>query len=605
MKIVTTAAQAILNSYLPKDLQDYKRVLDKKGTGGLLQTVAVKYPGQYKDILFNLKKMGEVVGYKTGSSFSIEDFKSPVNKEQIIDEAAAKLPAKGAKYEDIINTFGKARKEIEEKTLAESLKRGNSLAHFVVSGARGSASQLASTISTSVMYSDALGRPIPVPVKHSFSEGLDPTEYWASTYGTRKGVIATKFATPEGGFFNKQVGYISGNMLITEDDCKTTNGIEAKTEDPENLGRLTAKSYLNYPANTIISNAFISDLKKANINSILIRSPISCESDNGVCKKCFGNYRNGIPPEVGENVGINSSAALTEPFTQGAMKEKHTGGVIKTRVETLSGLPLVRQLLKVPEVFKSGATVAEADGKINKIEPVERGGWNIYIGKKIHYIRPEYDILVKEGDNIEAGQPLSNGIINPADVTKFRGIGEGRKSLFDSLRQAYVDDGKKMDKIHMETLARSAVNLAQVNDNEFLDDNVPGDIGTISKLQKYYKPDYEDMDTSNANGKFLAKPYLHLTAGTQLKPSMLEALSKNGYNKISVTDQQPPFSPVMIRLDDVPSYKDNWLARLFSQQVKKKILQAVHGGESAKIHSEEFIPSYIYGKEFGKPKVGY
>jgi len=602
MTVKTTVGQFLINQKLPEPLRDYDRVLNKKNLGVLLKDIATKYPTQYKEILMGFKDIGQRTSYLKGSGLGIKDFDPPIDYKSILDKEVAKIPS-SATDAVVVDKFAEIQKKIENRTMDAAMKKGNIMAFQIASGARGSPAQLASTITTPTLYADNMGKPIRVPIRHSFSEGLDPVEYFAGTYGTRAGVISTKMATPEGGFFGKQLGYISGNMLITEEDCNTDNGTDTDITDSENIGRLLARQTGRYPKNTILTPEIISDLKKQNINKIIIRSPLSCESDEGMCQKCRGFTEQGTIPALGENVGSNTSAALSESATQGAMNVKHTGGQVASAKK--SGLELIKQLMKVPKIFRGGAVVSELDGNIGKIYKAPQGGYNVEVGNVNHYVLPGYDILVKQGDTIEAGQPLSSGIINPADVTRLRGIGEGRRFLSDSLRTAFLNDGSKVNKVHMESMARSAINHAKVADNTFIDDYVPGDVATITAIQKHYNPIGKEADVEKTNGKFLAKPYMHLNAGTMIKPSIIKLLKENGINKIKITDEEPPFDPVMIRLDDVPAYKDNWVARLFSTQIKKKLLGATHKSESAPIHSTEFIPSYITATEFGKPKIHY
>lgn len=607
-----TAGQFLINNALPKDLQDKNRVMDKKSLNHVLNEVAKKYPKDYPSIVYNLKKIGQESAYLNGSSFTLDDFKTPINKDKIFRQAEERIAKRtlGKKSEKekekiFVEEYFKAKQKIEKDVFEESLRRGNTLAHMVNSGSRGNKSQLNSTIGAATLYTDHLNRPILSPVKKSFSEGLTPREYIASTPGTRKGVVATKFATPMGGFFNKQMGYVTGNIIVSADDCGTNNGIEEPALDPYNIGRVLSRSIAGVPAGTVIDNRIMSMFKKKRVDKIFIRSPLSCESDAGICKKCRGYTENGSFASLGDNVGINSSSALTEPFTQGAMKEKHTGGTM-SKLNAVGGFDLIRQLVKIPRVFKGGAAISNVDGVVSKIEKAPQGGNNIFVGEEKHYAPDGFPLTVKEGDVIEAGEPLSLGIVNPSKVTKHRGIGEGRMSLYRSLRNAYVDDGKNIDKVHMETVARGLVNNVKIKDIGEMSSHIPGDIVTYTSANRHYDPKRTmDIGTKNAAGKYLAKPYLHFTAGTKLKKKMTDYLNKKGVGTLRVTDTPPPFVPHMVRLDDSPSYKENWIARLFSDKIQSKLLNALHRGEKARIHSEEFIPSYIEGKDFGKIQIGY
>ena len=473
----------------------------------------------------------------------------------------------------------------------------------VFSGARGNPSQLSSTIASPVMYSDQTGSIIPIPILNSLAEGLSPAEMFAGSYGTRKGVVSTIKATPEGGFFNKQVGYVAGNILITEDDCYTNNGIKESADDPENIGRVLAMSAGIYKAGDIVDDKALAYFIKKRINNIVIRSPITCEARNGLCKKCYGYNENGSMTSIGDNVGINSSAALSEPFTQSAMNVKHSSGVIGQKK---IGLPLIRQVLKIPKSFVGGAIVSEKNGKVDNIRKAPQGGFFVSVEGHNHYIQPEIDIMVKNEDIVEKGDILSDGIINPADITRLRGIGEGRKYLASTIKKAYTDGGLNMNKIHTENLARAMINSVKIESDEEFNENVPGDIITLSSAQKNYKPKHPYItNITKAENKYLAKPYLHYSMGTNLTKKMINDIKSVNIHNVEVTDYEPPFQPIMLRLDDVPSIDDNFINRLYSIHLKSKLLDATHRGEKASLRSSNFIPSFIYGKDFGKDKILY
>jgi DNA-directed RNA polymerase subunit beta' len=601
--MITTAGQAIINAMLPRQHRDYRRELNKKSLLALMNNVAKTHTKEYSDIALRLQKIGRKVAYLDGASYTLDDFRSPIGKEDLYRKAEelekGKIPA-----DKIGAEFYQLQKDMIKKSLAAGLKKGTTLAKMVHSGSKGKPNQYLTATYSPIMYTDNLNRPIPLAIKNSISDGLTPAEFFAGSFGTRKGAVATKFATPEGGFFNKQVGYVAGNLLVSTEDCGTDNGVSCKADDPENIGRQLAAPVASFPKGTLITDRVIADLLKKKKDTIVIRSPISCEADSGVCQKCYGHNEKGMIPSVGDDVGINSSAALTEPFTQGAMNVKHSGGVIG---KSKSGMALVQQLLKIPKVFAGGATVAEIDGKIIKTEEAPQGGFFVSVGDQRHYIQPHQKLKVKIGDSIERGLPLSDGIINPADVTRLRGIGEGRKFLANSLKEAYTDDDKGfINKIHMEVLAKAMNSNVRINDHTQFKDHVPGDIVSVALAQKSYSPNgVKEVLTSQAKDKYLAKPYLHYSMGTRLTPKMTEEIFLHGAKKIKVTDEEPPFSPMMVRLDDVPSTKENWLSRLYSIHLKQKILTSTHRGEEAKIHGSDFIPSYIRGTEFGKKKHEY
>jgi DNA-directed RNA polymerase subunit beta' len=602
MALEGTAGQILFNESLPREFRSYGKTIGKKELEGILQSIAEKQPGKYKSTLVDIKSFADRAAYvKSGLKFS--DFSSPIDHRKIIGDFEKTVSA-NASDEEVRKKFTELQKRVDDETFSEGLKRKNLMAMQVASGSRGNPSQLASTISSPVLYADNFGKPIRVPVKNSFSEGLTPTEYWGSTYGTRRGVISTKFATPKGGYFGKQLGYVMNDVVVTTADCGTKNGIDTSADDPDNIGRVLAMATSGFPAGTTLTPELLTDIKKRGATRFLIRSPITCEAESGVCQKCRGFNENGRFPEIGSNVGQNSAHALSESSTQAAMKEKHTGGQVGTAGKDLLGQ--LTHIVRIPKIFTGGAVVSKIDGTVKDVSEAPQGGYFVKVEEKEHYVLPGFNILVKPGDTLEAGQALSDGIVNPADVTKLRGIGEGRKHLADTFRATMLKNNLKINKVHSETLARSMINLAQVEDNTLKDDTAPGDIISFSQAQKRYSPDdRQEIATDRSVGKFLTKQYLHFTAGTQIKPSMVQMLKQYGIDTVEVSDETPPFSPIMVRIDDTPGFKSNWVQRMFSSQLKKKIIGSAQKTEDAPIHGLDFIPSYVTAREFGKPKVGY
>lgn len=602
--MITTVGQVIINSVLPKDLRDYSRQLDAKGISALLDGVSKKYPEKYKFVSEALKHFGQKVSYLDGSSFSIDDFDPYVDRTELLQAAEELRKQKNVNIWDVSKRFIAIQKKLEDETKKKGLLINNSLAKIIASGSKGKPSQLVSTVTSPVMYADHKDRPIPVPVVHSLAEGLSPAEFAANSFGTRKGVYSTKFSTPVSGYFNKEVGFVTTDMLITEMDCGAGSGILSRSDDKESIGRVLAKGTGAYPAGTVITNKVLSDMMAKGTKDIIIRSPSTCHTKDGVCSKCYGTTEKGIFPDLGEPIGTSASSALTEPFTQGSMSAKHLGGIIG---KSKNGIELIQQLLKIPKNFPLGATIAQEEGVVEKIEKAPQGGNFVYLNGYKHYVHPSNELKYKQGEYVEQGMPISSGIVNPAEVVKFRGIGEGRKILTDSLKEAYKDDGKgEVFKKHMEVLSRAMINHATIDDDFDFEDNLPGDVVTMSKIQKIYKPkNAMPVKTDKSIGYYLAKPYLHYTVGTKITPSVRDNIKMYEGNEIDVVEKKPPFTPMMVRMDDVPAYKDNWIERLYSIHLKQKLLESTARADTADIHTNHWVPSFIWGADFGKSKVKY
>ena len=308
-------------------------------------------------------------------------------------------------------------------TLADAA--GNGFAMQVKSKARGNQDQLSAMINTPGVYKDPSGRTVPLFIRHSYAEGLTPAEYWAGSYGARTGVVSTKFATAKAGELGKLLSSASIEQVVTEDDCNTINGIPVDVTDKDNVGCVLARDVGSYKAGDIITKQIMTDLEKKGIDKIIVRSPVTCNAKNGICSHCAGVRETGKLPEIGYNLGLNSASALAERIAQGSLNTKHSGKKIEG--SGYSGFDMLKRMATIPEHYADKATVAEHDGKIDKIEDAPQGGKYIYVNEEKHYVPPNYAILVKQGDEVEAGDQLSDGVISPADAVRLKGIGEGRR----------------------------------------------------------------------------------------------------------------------------------------------------------------------------------
>jgi DNA-directed RNA polymerase subunit beta' len=494
-------------------------------------------------------------------------------------------------------------KQIAIQTLKTKIGQGSTLAKMVVSEARGKPSQLAQMVSSPVMFTDLKQRPILLPIRSSFAEGLKPDEYWASSYGARLGVISSKFATADAGAFGKQMAQATLGLVVTMVDCGTSAGIPSTVDDNDNLDAFLAAKAGSFSRNTLITPSVLAELKRENVTDILVRSPITCEAPKGVCAKCRGlNDKNKLPA-LGENIGLASASAMAEPVTQMSLNVKHSGGAAG-QGGIASGYKLLNQLTSVPSEFPNRAAISTRTGKVTKIEPAPQGGTFTFVDGETHYSLPGFRPSVKVGDSVEEGDPLDGAIVNPAETVVFKGVGEGRRQLVNKLRDAYKDAGAAVGRRHFEVLSRALINQAQI-DTDILPGSLPDDIVDFQALQKEYRaPTSRTSGVEGALGKYLTKPVLHYTVGTKLFPSMVQELRKFGIKSVEVEDAPPPFTPMMLRMQDIPQIGSDWMSALYSRNLKVNLLKNVHRGAKAPTHSTSFIPSLAEGTEFGRSPKG-
>ena len=1000
--IRTTLGQVLVNEALPEDLKDYARVYTKKSIPDLYMQIAKQYPDKYKDIVQQQLKIGQQVSTRYGrnASLSMHDVEPPEGRKEILEELRTRIDkinelpiSRTERNKRIVLRVLDAQKVMKDLNMVEGEKDGNTFALQILSGARGNESQFASLRVGDGLVTDHRDEPIPIPILHSYAEGLDPVEYWAGSYGARKGTMSGNLGTPKSGFFGKQLALSAHRILVTEKDCGTTNGLPVDANDPDNEGTLLAKDYGKYKANDVIRPNSMKDLKKE--KTILVRSPITCEADHGVCQKCAGIRESGDFPQLGDNVGTTAATAISEPMTQAplclaegtltrmadwgvkpieeikvgdsvlgadntgrtfpvtvkkvfcngereccetifrvdatksevslistaehkllattsvwpfsaedrksgvypvdinarragkkmkrfsairstgfnssdmpedryalllglllgdgcytqavhgcflschdplliedtkdylaslnlvatklaghigyyrisqikeevtprdteghfcgsfrnpAMKRltelemihkyaheksipvevfhwdnnsvayllaglfatdgsvfvqeqakqasghvlvnftstskqlveqvcdllawrfgvytgpvhhdrleerrdrysatighqccvdqfirciplvgikritakklakerdltrvshpsrlhrkeqtyvgylptydlevdhpdhlfvlanglivsnsaKHTGGVAEAKEKKISGFDAINRLVQIPKTFPETATVSKIDGVVTNIEKAPQGGWFIQVGAERHYVPGDREISVKEGETLEAGDPLSDGIHNPSDVAKYKGIGQARKAFVEQFRQVADNTHIRVNRRNLELLSRGIVNHVRVNDLDGVDDALPGDIREYDSVVRNYQPrfGFKTLPPSRAVGYYLEKPINQYSIGSRVTPRMAKELQKQNVKELVTHPDLPPFNPEMRRIMETLSYSDDWMTRLGGWYLKKGLGEAARLGATSKQHGLSYIPSLAQGTEFGRVPSG-
>jgi len=606
----TTVGQLLINENLPEDMRDYRRVFDKKTMFSVFENLANNHPEDYLAITQKMHTLAQRAVTRHGgeASFSLDSFRSPLpvererarlrdNVGKILD---SKLPQE-AKNKEIIKLVGNSIDTLNDLNYDEGLKEKNPLAIQVLSGSRGNKNQFGGLRVGKLMVVDHKDRPIPIPILSSFSEGLDPVEYWAGSYGSRKGSVSTKFATPKSGFLGKQLAMAAHRLLVTEKDCGTTNGFLADAKDADNEGSVLARDYGELKAGSALTPRDLRGLD----GKILVRSPMTCQAEQGICQKCAGKRERGSFPPIGDNIGIAAAQAIAEPIGQGQLNVKHTGGHASSSA-TKSGLDLITQLVQVPKTFQGAAAISTIDGTIDAIENAPQGGQYVTIASTKHWVPEGEKLSVKKGDTVEAGDVLSSGIPNPAEVTQYKGIGEGRRYFAEQFHKTLADNKFGANRRNVELLARGLINHVRITDPDGPGDTVPDDIVEYDDLVRGYTPrfGFKTVNPKQAVGLFLEQPVLHYSIGTRITPRTAKFLSDNGVANVSVHADEPSFQPQMTRAMETLSHSNDWMVRLGGFHLKKGLEEAVHRGRKSDMHGTSFIPALAQGLEFGKSPTG-
>jgi len=410
---------------------------------------------------------------------------------------------------------------------------------------------------------------------------------------------------------SKQLNQVAHRLIVTGKDYATQPkyliGLPVDIDDPDNEGALLAHDVGGYKRNTILTPKVIADIRSKGIKRLLVRSPIvGGPEDGGVYAADLGVREKGTLPPIGDYVGIAAAQALSEPLSQAQLSSRHSGGVAGA-AKGVSGFKLINQLVQVPKHFKGGAAHSQEDGKVQDVRPAPQGGHYVIINGKQHYVGTGYAVKVKPGDFVEAGDVLSEGIPNPAEIVKHKGIGEGRRYFTEVFRKACQDSGITAHRRNVEILARGLIDHVRLN--EEMGHYVPDDTVPYSRLEHFYQPreGYEILEPNRAKDMYLERPVLHYSIGTKVRPSVIKNLQEFGVQNVVVHKEAPPFQSEMIRGMENLAHDPDWMTRFLGSYLKKNLLAGVHRGDVSDEAGTSYVPALAKTQDFGRQgkTVGY
>lgn len=605
----TTIGQIIVNEALPEKYRDYSRTLGADELESLLADIIKNDPDAYKDVSAKLMRIGNKAAYEGGTTLRLSDIAPPFDRTEMYRrlDAAEDVIRRNPKLTDeqrrdaLADLYDKVYAGTKRMAYETALKSGNGFAMQVKSKARGNQDQLSAMINTPGTYQDASGRTIPLFIRHSFADGLTPAEYWAGSYGARSSVISTKFATARAGELGKLLSSASVEQVVTEDDCGTPNGMPTTTDDKDNVGAVLAQKAGKYDAGTVITKQVLADLRNDKVEDILVRSPTTCNAKNGVCAHCAGIRENGKFPEIGYSLGLNSASALAERIAQSSLNMKHSGKKTKGSGQ-YQGFDMIKRMTTVPKTYTDRASVSEVDGTVTKIVPAPQGGQYVYVNDERHYVPGGYSLTVKKGDEVEAGDQLSDGVINPADAVRLKGIGEGRRYFTQRFTQAFRESGYKVNRRNVEAIAKSLIDNVVVEDPDAEGEMLPGDEVSYARWSWGYRPRPNSVQSAPkaAIGKYLEQPALHYTIGTRVTPKVARELEKYKVQSVLYNPNPVGVRPEMKPIVQTTGQTDDWMGRLGTTYLGKRLVEDVQRGAESNSKGLNPYPAIAKGTGLGE-----
>ena len=611
----TTLGQLLINDALPPELRDYDRVLNKKNTSALATELAQKHPDKYRDVMKRLHDVALDSAYTTnGLSFGLKDIRPTLASQRARQSVGLSLrgilsdrslTAEQRKTK-ILQMAANAQSKLVDDVYNEAVEQDNPLVHQIIGSGVGNKYALNSLIGADLQYVDHRNEPIAIPVLNSYSKGLTPAEYFAAAFGARKGVIDTKTATADAGFYGKQLTQMAHRLLVTADDdddkerlaTAHDRGLPSDVDDPDNEGGLLSRPVGPYKRNTVLTPKILRDIKQMGIKDILVRSPIvGGPEDGGVYAKDVGYREKGRLPPTGDYVGIAAVQALSEPVSQGQLSSKHSGGV--GGANSISGFKALNALVQVPKKYPDGATHTQLDGRVQDIRQAPQGGYYVSVGGQDHYVPADRQVSVKKGDELEAGDSLSDGMPNPAEIVKHKGIGEGRRYFTQAMRQVMKNSGMSPHRRNIELLSRGIVNHVRMSDE--YGDYVPDDIVPYSVLERNWQSRTGAVtgNPGSLNGHYLEQPVLHYSIGTKIGKNVTTNLQKYGITSVQAHKEPPPFESEMVRGMSNISNDPDWMTRMLGSYQEKGLMNSVQRGLTSDTAGSSYVPALARGETFG------
>ncbi len=504
--IVATVGRLIYNEEIPQDLgfvdrtdpeKEFDLEIDfavmKKNLGTIIAKCIDKHGlNRSAELLDYIKTLGYKYATKGAFTVSVHDVAVPKAKKKILADSEKQveevwkqykrgLITEDERYSSIIKIWEKATNDVTD-AMKDNFDELNPIYMMAQSGARGNMNQLRQIAGMRGLMANTSGKAVEIPIRSCFREGLDVLEYFISSHGARKGLADTALRTADSGYLTRRLVDVAQDIIVREHDCGTTEGIEIEDIKDGNqiieklherlIGRYALHDIVNPTTgelivdnDTLITPDIADKIINAGINKVEVRSVLECKTKHGVCAKCYGmGLATRKEVNIGEAVGIIAAQSIGEPGTQLTMRTFHTGGVAGGDIT--QGLPRVEELFEARKP-KGLAVISEIDGTV-KIEEVKKRKEVTVTSKdnsKTYVISFGSKLKVKEGDQIKAGDPITEGSINPNEILDIKGPEGVYNYLTSEVQKVYRNQGVDINDKHIEVIGRQMLKRIRVDDN--------------------------------------------------------------------------------------------------------------------------------------------
>ncbi|HEY5383123.1 MAG TPA: DNA-directed RNA polymerase subunit beta' [Candidatus Paceibacterota bacterium] len=496
----TTVGRLLFNTVFPSDYPFINYAIDKKSLGKLVDDLILRYGlDKLPDILDRIKNFGFRYVTQSGITWSLDDIRVPAGKTAIVDAAEAKsaqivehwkqgLLSEEERYRMNVEVWHAAKSEVE-KLMPATLPINGSVSDMLKSGARGSVAQVTQMAGMKGLIASPTGEAIEFPITKSMKEGLSPIEYFITTHGSRKGLSDTALNTAKAGYLTRRLFDVAQDVVITQDECGTKEGIMVYRESASGIGTflaanitgrylaadVEAEGRVEYKKGHLVNAADAKKIEELGVPSVYVRSPIGCRAGRGVCVHCYGSDLGTMKPvALGEAVGTVAAQAIGEPGTQLTMRTFHAGGAASVGGDITNGLPRVEEIFE-RRMPRNPAAIASVSGEVVEIK--DEGKEKIIIiapdleyrgkGKK-DKDTIEYEVsfrrvpVVKVGERITKGQFLTDGSADLSELFKYAGKEKTQAYIISEVVKIYELQGASVSTKHLETIVRQMFSRVRV-----------------------------------------------------------------------------------------------------------------------------------------------
>jgi len=575
----TTVGRLLFNSILPEDFPYLNDTISQKRINMLVDEFIMRYgiEGMPK-LLDKIKTFGFNYSTRSGVTWGMDNVSVPEGKKDIVARGRAKelevinqyndgLISHEERYRMVIEIWEGVKSEIE-KLLPATLDPNGSVSDMILSGARGSMSNLTQMAGMKGLIINPSGRTIDFPIVPSFKEGFSPIEYFITTHGSRKGLADTALNTAKAGYLTRRLVDVAQDVVITEEDCGTKDGKWMKKDNVLGIeiplakqirGRVLAADLKDAAGNIVHKRGFMITKENAlkidasGITDVFVRTPLTCKTAYGICKMCYGLDlgRNHIV-DVGEAVGIVAAQAIGEPGTQLTLRTFHAGGV--AGVDITAGLPRVEEIFE-RRMPKNPAVVAHENGTVIDIRNNNNEKAIVVLhdtkvdGKsnETEYIVPPHRLpIVTKGQNVEKGDLMTDGSADISEIFKYGGHERAEEYIIHEINKVYELQGASISRKHIEIIIRQMFSRKKVKDagdSSFS----PGEIVETMEL-------VDENERVSKEGNTIAKAetiVLGISETALTTKSWLSAASFQNTNRVLITNA------IRGGVDDLRGLKEN------------------------------------------------